>query len=260
MLGNDMKRLLKQRRLWLLLPLTAIFLFLSYNDVNIEGPFYPQDVPTVLGAGSLWSPFHAKQGALFYGITVFLAAGLIGADMFLIDQKSGLDQQLTLRKSRTHYTLSHYASIFVVTGILCILPIIGNILMTFMRFPFIPTTELAQIPGTSTRIAWPTLFYEHWFLFMALYLLRTFCLTGLIGCFATAISNFSKNRYLGLFLPYAFVFLFGLVSLIGIPAHMALSSVITTGPFSLADYMCIFVILAICFLDIARQCNRKNYL
>lgn len=258
MLGNDIKRILQQFRLLLLIPIIAIFLWLSYNDVNLEPLPHPTQTAVFVGAGSLWSPMYGGQGSLFYGIAVFFIAGLIGSDLFLIDKKTGLKQHLIARHGRFKYILSHYVGIFLVTGLLCILPIIINILVTFTRFPFVPTTELAQFPGASDAVAWKQLFYNQWGMFITLYLVRAYLLCGFLGCFCTAISNLTENYYLSLFLPYTVML--GLSFIPFIHPQFGVNSMITVSPLSMWDYIFLILMLGTCIWDVYQQLKERDSL
>ena len=105
------------------------------------------------------------------------------------------------------YLLGKYLAVFASAGTVCIAPLMLNLMLTMMVLPsLIPQPGTMQFPVLGSCML-STLFYTHPYIYLLIYLLIDFILTGLFSCTALAVSRLMYNRYLVLFTPFILFFL-----------------------------------------------------
>jgi ABC-type transport system involved in multi-copper enzyme maturation permease subunit len=118
--------------------------------------------------------------------------------------KSGYIKNMLIRTKRTPYFLSKYIAVFVASGLVMVIPMIANIIMTACYFPAtLPNVGYDIFHGIFPYSLMSEIYYTHPILYIILYLLLDFFFCGLIGCLSYAITTVIKNRIVVVLVPFA---------------------------------------------------------
>ncbi|MDR0917862.1 MAG: hypothetical protein LBM93_01215 [Oscillospiraceae bacterium] len=122
--------------------------------------------------------------------------------------KSGYIKNMVIRTKRMPYFLSKYIAVFVASGLVVIIPMILNIMLTACYLPAMtPSSQWAIYTGVFSQSFMSQLYYTVPFLYLFIYLLIDFIFCGLIGCLSFAVTHLIKNRVVVVIFPFAVLLL-----------------------------------------------------
>lgn len=172
----------------------------SYSDASygITNP--------MLGVTSVYTKWIGNDWNSWFSALYFFAFPLVavmpsGLSLYK-ERKSNYIAQMVIRERRNIYYFHKYVSAFVSGGTIICLPIILNIAIVALKFPF-RTPDLNydvyyKIQPFSFGSAF---FYKSPFLYLLLRVAIVFIYGGLCAMLSISISFISKNRYVILFTP-----------------------------------------------------------
>jgi ABC-type transport system involved in multi-copper enzyme maturation permease subunit len=127
--------------------------------------------------------------------------------------KSGYIKNMVIRTKRMPYFLSKYIAVFVASGLVVIIPMVANIMLTACYLPAItPNSQWTIYTGVGPNSLMSQLYYTVPFLYLFIYLLIDFVFCGLIGCLSFAVTHLIKNRVVVVLFPFAVLLLWQYLS------------------------------------------------
>ena len=139
---------------------------------------------------------------LFFTLMPFLAMIPYGWS-FCIERNSGYLRNVAIRCHKRTYLLIKYAVVFLSGGIVILIPLVCNLLVSSCLFPaYRPNIVYFSFFGIDRMTMWSELFYTMPVLYTVLFLLLDFLFSGLFATLSYACSLFVHNRLAVLILPY----------------------------------------------------------
>ena len=182
------------------LPKTAM-IFSGYNidyPVNLFNSMLPLD-------------YVSFYGSIYYYAVPLLAVLPSGVSYYQ-DLKSGYRKNLCIRMDKKAYLAGKYLAVFLSAGVVCVVPLLFNLMLTSAVLPALTPQKGTNLFAIIESSFLAELFYTKPFLYLLLYLLVDFVMTGTLACVALGISAFVRNRYIVLFAPFLLFFLLQAVS------------------------------------------------
>lgn len=138
---------------------------------------------------------------LYYNAIILIAVIPFGVSYYT-DLREGYIKNVYTRMDRKGYLIGKYIAVFVSAGFVCVIPLILNLLLTSMVMPSLlpqAATGRFSIGGFAML---KEVFYTHPWIYIGIYLLIDFVMTGLFGCMTLVVTKFVYNRYIVLFVPF----------------------------------------------------------
>ncbi|MDD4700185.1 MAG: hypothetical protein PHV07_08030 [Oscillospiraceae bacterium] len=139
--------------------------------------------------------------SLFF--TIFpLLASIPFADSFLVDRKSGYIKNILTRTSKKNYYISKFIAVFLSGGFAVAIPLVFDFYLTSLFIPaVIPDISSGEFPLVANS-TWVSIFYTHPFVYVFLYLLLIFVVSGILASVALAFSFIIKYQYVIALTPF----------------------------------------------------------
>lgn len=145
-------------------------------------------------------------GNIYYYSIPLLCVLPFGVSYFQ-DVHTGYRKNICVRVEKRAYLTGKYLAVFLSAGVICIAPLILNLMLTAAVIP-------ALVPQTGTNLFavaefsfMSEIFYSSPFLYLLLYFLMDFVMAGTLACVALGASCFAKNPFAVLFAPFLLFFL-----------------------------------------------------
>ena len=148
-----------------------------------------------IGAGyNFWSGLY---------FTVFpLLASIPFADSFFSDYKSGYIMNIITRTKKKHYLMAKAIAVFLCAGVTVVLPLLLNLYLSAMILPSIaPDSAVGTYPLLSNS-TWASIFYSNAYLYVFIYLILIFIVSGLLVTLSLVFSYMINNAYIVLLTPF----------------------------------------------------------
>ena len=148
-----------------------------------------------IGAGyNFWSGLY---------FTVFpLLASIPFADSFFSDYKSGYIMNIITRTKKKHYLMAKAIAVFLCAGVTVVLPLLLNLYLSAMILPSIaPDSAVGTYPLLSNS-TWASIFYSNAYLYVFIYLILIFIVSGLLVTLSLVFSYMIHNAYIVLLTPF----------------------------------------------------------
>ncbi|MED2185968.1 hypothetical protein [Bacillus wiedmannii] len=178
---------------------------------------------------NFWIGFDGiKIGAVWY-LLIPILASLPYSDSYFIDKQTNYISTMYSKINRFQYMLSKYIVTFVTGGIVVTLPFIINFLYLVI---FLPNTlpENQYMGPVQSEDPFAFLFYLNPIIFVIMYLLFIFTLSGLYACISLAFSKFLSNRFIVLLSAFILYFINIISSEALANPEMSLFKIIQPGP------------------------------
>lgn len=166
------------------------------NELYLYPDQYPPSIyNSCLGLSvSVWN-------AIFYLIFPVLSA-MPYADSFLSDKKSGYIKNIYTRTNKKNYLIAKFISVFLSGGMVVLLPLLLNILLVALCVPaVIPDASTGFFPIFS-NFTGAEVYYTNPLLYVLLYALLMFFVSGCFACTSLLFSFFVKYKYVVLMSPF----------------------------------------------------------
>ncbi len=148
--------------------------------------------------GNDWNSWYSALYFFIFPLTAVMPSGL----SIYKERKSNYAAQMLIRERRTNYYLKKYISAFVSGGTIVCLPIVLNIAIVAMKFPFRAPDLNYDIYYKMQSFSFGSImFYRYPFLYLLMRLVVIFIYAGLCAILSVSISFVCKNRYMILFTP-----------------------------------------------------------
>lgn len=165
---------------------------LKYFDVNYQT--LPYSVFNSWMGGS--SNYEYQLFIRLIPILVVLPYGV----SYFTDLKTGIVKNFYSRIKKADYIFAKYFAVFISGGFVIVVPLIFNLFVTSAILP-----SLVSANGTYNINAngmWSSIFYTHTYIYIFMYLILNFIMSGLVGCIALTISQFVNNRFVAMLFPF----------------------------------------------------------
>lgn len=190
---------------------------LDFQSRNIQEPYlYGKALQSAWSENFLYQESFARQ---IFAILAFLVPSFFIADVFVEDERQGLQVILFTKTSRKHYIWASYWSNFLYSGFFIMLIPLVNVLLWLLIRPAFPLNYVSA--NMLNSYLGVDLILLHPALYLGAYLLFIFFIGGIIGSLSLMINTMTNNAYMGL----AGIFVFDLFIQLG---REILSSVFRT--------------------------------
>lgn len=270
MIRFELKRAFSNKYFYLAL-LIGCILVLSDVILNVipmvNNPNWSMDMAVEKGDSpysvyNLWIGGQARtlQSLLFYLIIPLIAA-LPFADSYCFD-KTGYIQNIVTRASGKEYIVSKYAAIFLSAGISTCIPLILNFVATALFVPAILPQASSFSSTISAVSTFDRIFFTHPLVYLIIYLVIDFVLSGLIAEISLVATLFSKSKYVVLTSPFiVYILLYFVTDILGFMDFSVFQMLRSTQviPLSLPKLFAIIAILFAATFIPYYSASKKDY-
>lgn len=164
------------------------------TSINLSYPLSIFNTCLMLDLGGFYS-------YLYYYAVMLIAVIPFGVSYYT-DLREGYIKNVYTRMDRKGYLIGKYISVFVSAGFVCVIPLILNLLLTSMVMPsLLPQVATGRFSIGGLAML-KELFYAHPWIYIGIYLLFDFIMTGLFACTALVMAKLVYNKYIVLFAPF----------------------------------------------------------
>lgn len=155
----------------------------------------------------LQSPFteniliQSSSASFMFVIYVFIVAGLMYADAFVVDKKTGLKNIIFTKMPWKKYVRKTLIYNFFIGGLFAIIPVVVNILMWFCLRANVPLVYFNTM-GIVNENLFSKIFMDNKILFFILHIIKIFLIGGILSNFALYVNTRFNNKFMGLVLGY----------------------------------------------------------
>ncbi len=149
--------------------------------------------------------FGTYYNTVFYFVVPLICA-LPFAMSYFEDVESGYIKNICIRTNKKVYLVSKYFSVFISAGVVCIIPILVNLILTMTVIPMVspePATLMFGIYGVNYLY---DVFVGTPLLYVFIYVIINFLLSGVLSCLALPLTKLLPNKYLVMLVPFVLYF------------------------------------------------------
>lgn len=140
-------------------------------------------------------------GTLYYFIMPILAA-IPYAGSYKEDLKSGYLKNIVLRAGRKNYLAAKFLVCFLTAGIVSVLPLIINFLLTATVLPaLLPQASTFYYPLFGFSM-WADLFYAHPYFYLLAYACLNFVFWGMLATLSLSAAHMCENLFVTVLVPF----------------------------------------------------------
>lgn len=191
-------RALTKGKIAIIIIFTILINYLSIISYPIVDNFYEYKLQSPWTENIL---IFITTGSVMYSIYVFIITGLMYADTFVVDKKSGLKNIIVTKESWKKYVTKTLTYNFVIGGIVAIIPAFVNVLLWFCLRPNVPLVYFNTMNIFNSDFFGSVFMYNK-FLFYILQFAKIFLIGGVLANFAMYLNTRFNNRYIGLVMGY----------------------------------------------------------
>lgn len=148
--------------------------------------------------GNDWDSWFSSLYFFLFPIAAVMPAGL----SLYKEKKTNYTAQMLIRENKNVYYLHKYLAAFISGGVIVCLPVILNIMVVALRFPFRTPDLNYDIYYKIQPFSFASgLFYTRPWLYLILRLAVIFLYAGLCAVLSTSVSFICRNRYIIVFTP-----------------------------------------------------------
>ncbi len=141
------------------------------------------------------------QAYLYFLILPVLSALPCGTSL-LHDRSTGYTAQMFVRGERKHYYFAKASAAFLSGGIVTVIPLIVNIMLSTATLPSVrPDWSTGRSPVVAGKM-WASWYYDHPNLYIFLYLILIFVFAGLVAAASLTMGAYIYNSFLVLAAPF----------------------------------------------------------
>lgn len=141
------------------------------------------------------------QPSLFNMLIPFLAA-IPFMNSYYVDNKSGYVKNIFMKVEKKKYFIAKFISVFLSSGIVVILPLLIDLLLTAMFMPALIPDASSMTFSLNASCMLSGLFYQQPFLYLLVYFFIFFMYAGLLGVLGLTISFFVNNSLFVILSPF----------------------------------------------------------
>jgi len=139
-----------------------------------------------------------------YSLFIFIIPILVvipyGATYFS-DMKSGVIKNYYTRIEKKKYLIAKSIAVFLSAGVVTVVPLIVNLAITSAMLPSIIPQPTGEFSIRANAI-WSSIFYTYPYIYIMLYMLVIFLLSGCIACVTLSLSLFANNKFVAMLFPF----------------------------------------------------------
>ena len=206
----ELRRVLRSKLLWLTLLIGCAITVSQYfmnvlSNVQYLDIFQSQPFGTI--CPHTWyekwigGELSTSQSYIYFMLIPILCV-LPHSTSLAYDRSSGYTYNLFTRGKKVHFYFAKYITTFFSGGVVVILPLIINLLLSICTLPTItpdPATGTSMITGT---MFWAGLYFDYPIAYIALYLGIIFVFSGVIATFGLILGTAVYNSFLITIMPF----------------------------------------------------------
>lgn len=162
--------------------------------------------------GRLYSVF-----SYLYFMILPLLASLPHGDSFFTDVKKGVISNICIRTGKKDYYFAKYLSTFLSGGIVVIIPLLLNFLLSALLLPSMKPEVAFWNTTVNEKSAFPNIYFTHPLIYILIYIFIIFIFSGFFGTLSLVCSYYVNYHFLVIISPFiCYIFLIAFFGLIGI--------------------------------------------
>ncbi|MBO5195715.1 MAG: hypothetical protein J6C03_01305 [Clostridia bacterium] len=211
----EIRRIIDSKRFWLVLLIGCAITVSQYISnvlpciqyMNIyEKKDFSMLMPFEWYSKWIGGEYYTLQSFLYF-IVLPLLCVIPWGDSLYTDIKTGYTKNLFIRGKKGHYYAAKYISSFFSGGVIAVVPLLVNIMLSCATLPsLVPETAAGTNPIFSTSM-WADLYYSFPDIYVILYMLIIFVYGGLFTLTSVTLGAFVENRFIVILMPFI-VYLF----------------------------------------------------
>lgn len=179
---------------------------IKFNE-NFVGSKYPMSYPITVFTGWLCSGTFSLQSYLYYMLLPIIVVIPFSLSYYE-DKHSGYIRVICNRVNKEEYLKAKYLSVFISGGIVFVIPLILNLMVSACLLPsLLPqvSAEGGNMVRSVTKLY--ELFYSNPYIYIMIYLIIDFIFSGLFATISVSVASFATNKFVVLMYPLI-IFLF----------------------------------------------------
>lgn len=122
---------------------------------------------------------------------------------FCTEKKNGYRKTIIVQSGKKEYFVAKYIATFISGGLVMVLPLIANFMMTACFFPAVKPFVVYDIYyAVFPKNMMAELFYSRPFLYVFLYLCIDFIFCGILTCLCISAATFIRQKYVVMIIPF----------------------------------------------------------
>lgn len=179
----------------------------------IKSPMYTGDILKNYINGSVHAPFDnfimftSNPISNLLIIILPLINTLSYSDSYLEDLKSGFIKSIYTRYEKSKYLVSKYCANFIVSGLAFSIPLLINYFVLILLHPSLQPDPILGKQTIMFGGLFPKLFYSRPNLYIMMWITIYFLYSGAFASIALCVSQFIKNKFIVLAIPFTLFYL-----------------------------------------------------
>lgn len=141
--------------------------------------------------------------AIFYYVVPLIACMPFAASL-CSDLDSRYASQVIVREGRGRYFIAKTTTVFLISGVVVIVPLVVNIVTAACLLPQIPPDPTTRLYAVMANSMLAGLFFACPWGYISLFLVLTFIGAGIFGLASSVLAFFVRNVFIVLLVPFAF--------------------------------------------------------
>lgn len=171
-------------------------------DAPIEVIRNPLTAIYTLFSNVLSTEYSSVAPSVFYFLLPFIAMLGYGWS-YNSELRSGYIKNIVVRTGKVNYFASKYIATFISGGLVCLIPLLSNLLLAAAFCPAVTPNPYYNIYyGMPIFELWSKYFYSQPYIYLLLMFTLSFIISGIFACTQLAFSMFIKNKFAVIILPF----------------------------------------------------------
>lgn len=164
-----------------------------------------------------WIGAQTYTFSYLYFFLIPLFAALPHAGSFFQDIDYHMIEELCIREERKHYYRSKYVAAFISGGMVAIIPLMFNFILTAAVLPFVKPQAADYTTLIGMRSTLGDFYFVHPMLYVCIFLMIIFVFGGILATVAFIATYYTDHMFIVLITPFVLsVFLNSLFSMLGL--------------------------------------------
>ncbi len=167
---------------------------------------YEKEWPSMLVPHSVFNQWIGAEMYSFQYYAFFMLIPLLAAlpagNRISTDVKSGYIISLIVRGGRMNYYIAKIVSAFLSGGIVVLIPLVLNLLLTAMTLPSITPNHAVGSYSIRNGFFCAGIFYSSPYLYILIFFLIIFVISGLMSAFGVSLGFFGIKPFINIIYPF----------------------------------------------------------
>lgn len=196
--------------------------------------------------GWMGCELYSQYNQLFFMVFPLLASLPYAVSLYR-EFRSGYTSQMVTRCGRGRYYISKFIAVFISGGLVVMLPLLLNFLISACYLPVIPIDPMSLQAVVTGRDMWGALYYEKPLCYAAAYMGVDFVYGGIFACVSLAVTFLFNNAFSILAFPFilSYFLMYGIDNLAYRFQSYNVADIINPAQVSCSNYVSAFVITTI---------------